>query len=188
MEPITWLATDKVATVGLTFPETFMGIPIDQWTVIGFGLLIGVLARSAYLLSMSAPVWRDFGISIIIAPMNGVLASELVESINLHDARLLLATSLLASTSTMVFVQARAKFIQRHADPEIPAQVFVGPDTTTNIPPNARQVILTSVGSETAQTPAEIAIAELGKIQPETDNGESLAVLLHKLDKEPYND
>lgn len=177
--------TVKVAAVGLTFPETFMGILTDQWIVIGCGLLIGVLARAAYLLSMAKPVWRDFMISIIMAPMNGVLASELVESINLHDARLLLATSLLASTSTMVFVQARTKFIQKHTDPLVPAQVFTTPDATTHIPTNARPVIVTSVGSETPQTPAEIVIAELSKISPETDNGESLAALLHKLDKEP---
>ena len=143
-----------------------------------FGLAVGVLARAAYLLSMSKPVWRDFGISIVMAPMNGVLASELIESINLHDARLLLATSLLASTSTMLFVEARRKFIKAYINDQPVTQLFTTPDTVVHVPSGSRPVDITSVGNNSPQTTAEVEIAQLGKVEPITDHGDALVDML----------
>jgi len=160
-----------------------MGIATDQWIVIASGLGIGVFARSAYLMSLRKPIWRDLTVSVIMAPMNGVLASELVESIALHDARLLLATSLLASSSTMIFVEARRRFLQWHGTEE-PTQIFTGPDTTVNIPSSAGDVSVTAVGTGTPQTTAQVVIAELGKVEPITDHGDAIAELLRKLDEE----
>ena len=184
MEPLTWTTGHKATSLVLSAGFTFMGIATDQWVVIMFGLAVGVLARAAYLLSMSKPVWRDFGISIVMAPMNGVLASELIESINLHDARLLLATSLLASTSTMLFVEARRKFIKGYINDQPVTQLFTTPDTITHVPTNSRPVDITSVGSNSPQTTGEVEIAQLGKVEPITDNGDALTDLLRKLDKE----
>ena len=160
-----------------------MGIATDQWIVIAAGLGVGVVARFVYLLSIRKPVWRDLIISIGIAPMNGVLASELIDSIALHDARLLLATSLLGSSSTMVFVEARRRFLKWHGTEE-PTQIFTGPDTTVNIPASAGDVSVTAVGTDTPQTTAQVVIAELGKVEPITDHGAGLADLLRKLDEE----
>ena len=183
VEPLAWTAPHKVMAAGLSVGSAFMGIATDQWVVIAAGLSVGVFARSAYLMSLRKPIWRDLTVSVIMAPMNGVLASELVESIALHDARLLLATSLLASSSTMIFVEARRRFLQWHGTEE-PTQIFTGPDTTVNIPASAGDVSVTSVGTGTPQTTAQVVIAELGKAEPITDHGDAIAELLRKLDEE----
>ena len=161
-----------------------MGIPIDQWIVIGCGLAIGVVARFCYLLQLRKPVWLDLVIAIGIAPMNGVLSAELVETINLHNVRLLLATSLIASTSTMAFIEARTRFLKWRNVDQPSTQLFTTPDTTTHVPTNSRPVDITSVGENSPQTTGEVVLAQLGKVEPITDNGESLAALLHKLDGE----
>lgn len=184
MEPIAWTAPHKLVTVGLTFATTFMGISTGQWIIIACGLAIGVLARASYLMSLRKPVWRDFLISIVMAPMNGVLASELVESINLHDARLLLATSLLASSSTMIFVEARLRFLSWHGVQQQPTQIFTAPGTVTHVPAEAHAVDVTAVGDKTPQTTGEVAVDQLRKAGPVTDHGDGLAALLHKLDGE----
>ena len=184
MEPLTWAASSTSIAVGFTLNATFMGITLDQWVVIGCGLAIGVVARFCYLLSLKKPVWLDLIIAIGIAPMNGVLAAELIETINLHNVRLLLATSLIASTSTMAFIEARIRFLRWRNIDQPTTQLFTTPDTVTHLPTNSRPVDITSVGENSPQTTGEVAVAELGKVEPITDNGESLAALLHKLDGE----
>lgn len=185
MEPLTWTASQKTMVVGINLGTAFMGITTGQYIVIACGLGIGIMARAAYLMSLRKPVWRDFAISIVMAPMNGVLAVELIEAINLHNGRLLLATSLLASSSTMIFVEARLRFLNWHGVEKPPTQIFTAPDSSTHVPSNSRAVVVTSVGENAPQTTGEVAISELSKVAPVTDHGGDLAALLHKLDKEP---
>ena len=184
MEPLAWTGAHKVATASLSLGTMFMGIATDQWIVIASGLGIGVLARTAYLLSLKKPVFHDLIVSLIMAPMNGALAAEMVESIALHNARLLVATSLLASSSTMIFVESRKHFLRWKGVDEKASQVFTGSDTTVHIPQSAHAVDVVSVGKDAPQTTAEVALAHLATVKPITDHGADLAAMLRKLDVE----
>ena len=87
----------KLATGGVLV-LTIFGIALEQWLAIGVGLGIGILARWSYLLSVARTVgWRDVRIDLMAAPMNGILAAQILMTTGMHNERIVLAAGMLGA-------------------------------------------------------------------------------------------
>jgi|GEM_PF-2107842 len=163
-----------------------LGIATDQWDVIGVGLVIGIIARWAYIMSVGNRVTlRDALVDIMMVLPNGVLAINLVDTAHIHDARLLLVAAMLGSGSTLAFVYARTQFNRWQGASDAPTTVFAAANTTVHVPASAHEVTVQTVGYPTPQSVSEFAVQQMAETKPEPPSGEFLRILSRIEDPEP---
>ena len=161
-----------------------LGIATDQWGVIGVGLIIGIIARWAYLMSIGNRVTpREALIDFMMVLPNGVLAVNLVDTAHIHDARLLLVAAMLGSGSTLAFVYARAQFNRWAGNTlnGLPTTIFTGSNSTVHIPASSKvDVEVKTVGYATPQSVSEITLWGV-RAAPPLSVTEAMAATLEKL-------
>jgi hypothetical protein len=171
-------AISKATVSAVSVGAMVAGVDTHDWIVVIAGLVVGLLARWAIVLSLNEPLgWKELRIDGLIIAMNGLLAMQFGQTLSLHGIKLAVIAAMFGASSTLIFAKLHAEFLARAG--KTPVQVFAAPDTTTHVPPATRAVDVTSVGPKTPQTTGEVAIAELSKRKPVEDH--SFDTLLARL-------
>jgi hypothetical protein len=183
--PITAIDTGKRAVLAITpiAPVALLAIDARYWLTIAGGLLVGLMARYAVMLSLNLPVgWREIRIDALVLLANGLLTVEAAELLGLHSARLAVAASMFGASSTMIFSKLHTAFVERAT--RVPAMVFTGPDSITVIPPAVGPVEVHAGDGTANPVGGELRQA----FTKTTDNDPTMDDLIERLGEEPSND
>jgi hypothetical protein len=160
--PVTWhiatIALGKRAVVAATpivAPVAILAVDASYWLTIAGGLLVGLMARYAVMLSLNMPVgWREIRIDALVLLANGLLTVQFAELFGLHEVRLAVAASMFGASSTMIFSKLHSAFVERAS--RMPTMVFAGPDSTTSVPAAASAVEVHAVPDDTDPVRSEL--------------------------------
>ena len=164
-------------------PVAMLAVDARYWLTIAGGLMVGLMARYAVMLSLNLKVgWREIRIDALVLLANGLLTVQFAELFGLHEVRLAVAASMFGASSTMIFSKLHQAFVQRAT--QLPTMVFAGPDSTTTVPAAAPSVEVHAVAPD-----ADPIGSELRQAFPVAKTGDArMDDLIARLGEEPSND
>jgi hypothetical protein len=140
---------------------------MNDYAVVAAGLVIGIMARWAKVLSLGESLTKRAVVTdILILAMNGLIAAQIGEIAGIHGLKLAIEAAMLGASSTTVFAQIHAGWLK---SPGI-AIVFSGSGETLSVPPSPGPVKVTSIGFDSPQTTAEVVLVTLAHISPPSDD------------------
>jgi hypothetical protein len=164
-------------------PVALLAVDARYWLTIAGGLMVGLMARYAVMLSLNLKVgWREIRIDALVLLANGLLTVQFAELFGLHEVRLAVAASMFGASSTMIFSKLHSAFVERAS--RMPTIVFAGPDSTTTVPASAPAVEVHAVPDDTDPVRSELRRAFP---KPETSDPK-MDELMKRLGEEPSND
>jgi hypothetical protein len=151
---------------------------MGDYAIVAAGLVIGVMARWAVVLSLGQPLnLRVMTIDLLVLSMNGLLALLFGQELNLHHVRLAVEAAMLGASSTIVFAKMQGEWLKHNAGP---ITMYAGPHDTISVGPNTSTVDVPMVDEASPQSTPEVGVATIKLFKKPPDN--PFADLIDKLD------
>ena len=152
---------------------------MDDNAIVAAGLVIGLLARWAVVLSLGQSITRRvILIDLLVLSMNGLLARLFGQELNLHHVKLAVEAAMLGASSTIVFAKMQGEWLKRNTG--TPVQ-FAGGNESIRIEPSPAGLEVHTVDEDSPQNTQEVMEAALELLR--SVPGNPFAELLDKLNK-----